>query len=198
MEDKNFVKEGNAIRLYDGDKMIAEVTFPETAEGINTIDHTFVDDCLRGQGIAGKLVKLAVDEIESCGGEVRATCSYAKKWILSLVKDKVNELLEAGSCCAELKEAGEKWLEAVGTENEEVATKNLIAELEDDVNLIDDTIGFFGSPMAAEIFGAEGAAQKLEEAKSAKEGGEKYCICPACQAGAEILKFKGELIDKFC
>ena len=27
------------------------------------IDHTIVDECLRGQGIAGKLVKQAVDEI---------------------------------------------------------------------------------------------------------------------------------------
>ena len=82
MKDNSFVKEENAIRRYDENgKVIAEITFPETAEGVYTIDHTFVDDSLRGQGIASKLVQLAVDEINECGGEVKATCSYAKKWL---------------------------------------------------------------------------------------------------------------------
>ena len=71
-------------RIYYNDKTgktIAEVTFPETAPGEYTIDHTFVDDSLRGQGVAGKLVQAAVDEIESRDGMVKATCSYAVKWL---------------------------------------------------------------------------------------------------------------------
>ena len=36
---------------------------------------------LQGQGVAGKLVQAAVDDIKSMGGEVRATCSYAVKWL---------------------------------------------------------------------------------------------------------------------
>lgn len=72
------------------------------------------------------------------------------KEIVNVVTEKVNELLAAPSCCKELKEACENWLAAVGTSEdaEAEATKALIAELEDDVNLIDDTIGFFGTPMA--------------------------------------------------
>ena len=62
-------------------KIIAEITFPETENGVFCIDHTFVDDTLRGQGVAGQLVQLAVDKIKEQGGKVTATCSYAQRWL---------------------------------------------------------------------------------------------------------------------
>lgn len=77
-----FIHEPN--RIYGTDengKVIAEITFPRTAPGVYTIDHTIVDSSLQGQGIAGKLVQAAVDDIKSQGGEVQATCSYAVKWL---------------------------------------------------------------------------------------------------------------------
>ena len=75
-----FRTEHNRIYMEDGQgKLVAEITFPETAPGVFTIDHTFVDGSLRGQGVAPKLVQAAVDAIRSNGGEVRATCSYAVK-----------------------------------------------------------------------------------------------------------------------
>lgn len=61
--------------------MLAEVTFPETAPGTFCIDHTFVDERLRGQGVAGQLVQAAVDEIRRQGGTVTATCPYAVRWL---------------------------------------------------------------------------------------------------------------------
>lgn len=69
-------------RIYATDpagKVIAEVTFP-TTDGISTIDHTFVDNSLRGQGIAGELVKLAADKIIADGNKIAATCPYAVIW----------------------------------------------------------------------------------------------------------------------
>ena len=82
LNETEFRTEENRIYLKDDDgKVIAEITFPETAEGEFTINRTFVDESLRGQGIASKLVKAAVDEIESRGGTVKATCSYAVKWL---------------------------------------------------------------------------------------------------------------------
>ncbi|MGN0621655.1 MAG: GNAT family N-acetyltransferase, partial [Porcipelethomonas sp.] len=60
----NFKIESNRILKEDENgKVIAEITFPETEKGIFCIDHTFVDDSLRGQGVAGQLVQLAVDKI---------------------------------------------------------------------------------------------------------------------------------------
>lgn len=69
-------------RIYATDqsgKVIAEVTFP-TSDGISTINHTFVDPSLRGQGVAGELVKLAADNILASGNKIAATCSYAVAW----------------------------------------------------------------------------------------------------------------------
>lgn len=43
--------------------IVAEVDFVEREDGNYDIVHTFVDDSLRGQGAAGKLVKAAADEI---------------------------------------------------------------------------------------------------------------------------------------
>ena len=77
-----FQTEENRIFAINGDeKVIAEVTFPEGPVGIYTIDHTLVDDSLRGQGIAAKLVEAALAEIERRGGKVQATCSYAVSYL---------------------------------------------------------------------------------------------------------------------
>lgn len=82
MNDYGFELKGNGLYKYDDEgNVIAEVTFPETAPGVFTIDHTFVDNSLRGQGMAAKLVEAAVEEIKKRGGTVQATCSYAVKWL---------------------------------------------------------------------------------------------------------------------
>lgn len=78
----NFKIESNRIFKEDENgKVIAEITFPETENGVFCIDHTFVDDSLRGQGIAGQLMQLAFDKIKEQGGKVTATCSYAQHWL---------------------------------------------------------------------------------------------------------------------
>lgn len=80
-ENEMFEIKDNRIYQEQDGKVVAEITFPETEPGIFTIDHTFVDPILRGQGIASKLVKTAVEEIKRKGGIVRATCPYAVKWL---------------------------------------------------------------------------------------------------------------------
>jgi len=78
----NFIKEPNRIYVQnETGKILAEITFEENEKGIYNINHTFVDESLRGQGIASKLVEEAVKEIEEKGGKVEATCSYAKGWL---------------------------------------------------------------------------------------------------------------------
>lgn len=61
--------------------VIAEIEYEEIDNGVYNIYHTYVDDSLRGKGIASQLVKEAVKTIESLGGKVEATCSYAKHWL---------------------------------------------------------------------------------------------------------------------
>ena len=77
----NFTYNPNQIALYDEqDKLLAEVTFPDTADGAVDIDHTFVDESLRGQGVAGKLVRAAVDQLRSQGKKAKTSCWYAAQW----------------------------------------------------------------------------------------------------------------------
>ena len=78
----NFQREETRIyALNDEGALVAEITFPMTAPGVYTIDHTFVDASLRGQGAAGQLVQAAVEQITDNGGQVQATCSYAVNWL---------------------------------------------------------------------------------------------------------------------
>ena len=71
-----------SIRKFDNEgKIIAEITFPKSENGIYTINRTFVHESLRGRGVAAMLVQLAVDEIQRKGGEIAATCPYARKWL---------------------------------------------------------------------------------------------------------------------
>ena len=65
----------------DRGKEVAKVTFPEVSHNSYEIRRTVVDEEYRGQGIAGKLIELAVSEINRRGGELTASCSYAQKWI---------------------------------------------------------------------------------------------------------------------
>ncbi len=77
-----FQREPNRIFAADAaGKLLAEIVFPETEPGVYTIQHTFTDPSLEGQGVASRLVQMAVEEIETRGGEVRATCSYAVGWL---------------------------------------------------------------------------------------------------------------------
>lgn len=77
-----FKKAENKIYLEDTkNNIIAEIEFEEIEKGTFNIYHTFVDESLRGQGIASKLVEGAVKEIKARNGKIQATCSYAKKWL---------------------------------------------------------------------------------------------------------------------
>lgn len=106
---------------------------------------------------------------------------------------KVNELIQADSCCLEAKEAGKDWLDALGTANETEASRKLIAELKDDVGSIDGFISLLKSGQGAVIFGEDNARNMLAQAEESKNAGGKYCICAACQAGGAILDRKDEL-----
>ena len=102
---------------------------------------------------------------------------------------KVNALIEAPSCNPALKAAAEEYLKA---QDKESAAK-LVKALEEYVNSIDETIALAESEMGAKIFGAEQAKGLAQAAKKFKAEGNKYCLYPACQAGAEIYANKEAL-----
>ena len=78
-----YIIEQNKIYAIDKEnKIIAEIDFEKVDENTYNIYHTFVDESLRGQGIANELVTRAYKEItEVRKSKVTATCSYARKWL---------------------------------------------------------------------------------------------------------------------
>lgn len=76
-----FNHEQNKIYLNDeNDHMTAVVTFPKVKDNIVNIDHTYVDNSLRGQGIAGKLMEETVTQLRKNNQKATLSCSYAVKW----------------------------------------------------------------------------------------------------------------------
>ncbi len=76
-----FVFKKNQIALYDSQELvIAEVTFPDLDADTVEIDHTFVDDSLRGLGVAGMLMTAAANELRRLKKKAVLTCSYAVNW----------------------------------------------------------------------------------------------------------------------
>ena len=117
-----------------------------------------------------------------------------KQDVKDFMIQKVKEMMNSFSCCAEAKEAGQRWLDALGTEKEAEETKNLMAELEEDIMPIDNLIAFASSDAGAQVFGEEKAKEVAAHAQKVKTAGGKYCDCPACAAIEAIFDKKDALI----
>ncbi len=79
----DFIKEeGRIYSLNSNGQVIAEITYVKEEDNYYNINHTYVSDVLRGQGIGKILLKLAIEDIESKNGKVRATCEYAKAQLM--------------------------------------------------------------------------------------------------------------------
>ncbi len=91
--------------------------------------------------------------------------------------------------CAPVKSAAEAYLKA----QDKASADALVKALESEVCTIDELIGLCESEQGRKFFGAEKAAGMAKAAHEAKSKGEKYCICPACQAGAIIYENRAAL-----
>jgi uncharacterized protein len=77
----DFIHDHNKVYVNDeSNHMIAVVTFPIIKENVVNIDHTYVDNSLRGQGIAGRLMEETVSNLRKNNLKAILTCSYAVKW----------------------------------------------------------------------------------------------------------------------
>lgn len=73
-----FEPESDRSAAYDDDKFIGESTYSKS-DKLWIIDHTYVDDKYRGQGIAGKLVATIVDEARTNDKKIIPLCPFAKR-----------------------------------------------------------------------------------------------------------------------
>lgn len=75
-----FVTKETGIVYEENGKVLAEVCFAEHEDGAVAITRTFVDEALRGQGMAGKLMLQAAQHLRACGKKAVPVCSYAVAW----------------------------------------------------------------------------------------------------------------------
>ena len=101
--------------------------------------------------------------------------------------EKTKIIVNAPSCYAELKTAGNDWINSIGKNDENEKYDKYIAMLKDCVSSIDDCLAFSETDMCKQIYGEEGAKQLHENSIKSKEAGVKYCLCDACKNGGEIL-----------
>ena len=57
------------------------IKLPHSIKSKDENGKILAEETLAGQGVAGKLVQMAVDQIREQGGEIRATCPYASGWL---------------------------------------------------------------------------------------------------------------------
>ena len=69
-----FILTENRIAYVQEGQLLAEATFPEFTPGVVNIDHTFVDEALRGQGIGGWLTGLLAADLAAQGRPVALSC----------------------------------------------------------------------------------------------------------------------------
>ena len=106
----------------------------------------------------------------------------------------VQALLDAPTSNETVKEFAQSWLDAEGTEKQADLTKQLVSIAEQNIALIDETIGFAGSELAVQILGKEGAANLLQHTKDIKAQGAEFCDCPGCVAAKNIIDLKAEIM----
>jgi hypothetical protein len=71
----------NRVYILDDDLIpLGEVTFPYRDSKRVNINHVFVIERLRGQGIASELMKRAYDYIKEKDLKIVAKCPYAIQW----------------------------------------------------------------------------------------------------------------------
>jgi uncharacterized protein len=68
-----------AFFIDENGEWIAELAYIKSGDGQITIDHTEVDEKLRGQGVGEDLVKAAVDFARENGLKIKLICPYARK-----------------------------------------------------------------------------------------------------------------------
>lgn len=90
------------VKNEDGEEL-AKITFPQIRPGVMDLNHTYVSDALRGQGMAGKLTQKAYEVLKERDVRAVLTCSYAISWFSKhpecqdILEDPAEEARKAAS-----------------------------------------------------------------------------------------------------
>ena len=76
----NYIHEENKVTLFHDGSVIAEVTFPAVDDHTVDINRTFIDESMRGKGIAGEIMEETARQLRDSNKKAILSCSYAMKW----------------------------------------------------------------------------------------------------------------------
>lgn len=75
----NILEGENRFYLNDAaGNLLAEIVFVPTGEKLSIIDHTWVDESLKGQGVGKQLVARVVEKMRQEGRKIIPLCPFAK------------------------------------------------------------------------------------------------------------------------
>lgn len=80
-------EEGRLFTTNENNEMMAEVTFDFIKDNEVNINHTYVNPILRGQGVAGEMLKATAEYLREKGLKAKASCSYANGWLIKNKED---------------------------------------------------------------------------------------------------------------
>lgn len=90
-------EEGRIYSVDQNDALMAEVTYKHVDEKTVNIDHTYVNSSLRGQGVAGKIMKALADRLRESGLKAEASCSYAQEWLKRNSEEYADIIYDSGN-----------------------------------------------------------------------------------------------------
>lgn len=77
--DLKFLEDEKRFYINDQQgKMIAEISFVPSGDKLTIIDHTWVDEVLKGKGVGKKLVALVVAKMRAENRKIIPLCPFAK------------------------------------------------------------------------------------------------------------------------
>lgn len=79
METRVYIEKNNEIVLEENGQRLAYLSWTVDPDGDFSAEHTVVDPSLRGQGIAGELLKRLMEKAEREGKRIHPVCSYIVK-----------------------------------------------------------------------------------------------------------------------
>ncbi len=77
---RSYKIEEEKITLQEDGKVLAEIDFPKALPNVHAITHTFVDESLRGQGIANELMEQLLRKAKKESFLLDPLCSYAQNY----------------------------------------------------------------------------------------------------------------------
>ncbi len=77
----DFMTKIDRIICLENGRVVGVVTYSEIENNVFDINHTFVDESMQGRGVAAQLIRRAINDINQRGGEIKTSCSYARKYV---------------------------------------------------------------------------------------------------------------------